>query len=78
MSFGTSSIGFDPADSAQHAAEAAPIFAGPPSGQDRYWFVCCGCSVSFLVSFPLCIFLCLFCVSFRFTLQYFLLNINHV
>ena len=25
MTFGTSSIGFDPADSAQYAAEAAPI-----------------------------------------------------
>jgi len=36
MTFGTSSIGFDPADSAQYAAEAAPILGGPPSGQDRY------------------------------------------
>ena len=32
MTFGTSSIGFDPADSAQYAAEAAPILGGPPSG----------------------------------------------
>ena len=36
MTFGTSSIGFDPADSAQYAAEAAPILGGPPRGQDRY------------------------------------------
>ena len=36
MTFGTSSIGFDPADSAQYAAEAAPILGGPPGGQDRY------------------------------------------
>ena len=36
MTFGTSSIGFDPADSAQYAAEAAPILGGPLSGQDRY------------------------------------------
>ena len=36
MAFGTSSIGFDPADSAQYAAEAAPILGGPPRGQDRY------------------------------------------
>jgi len=36
MTFGTSSIGFGPADSAQYAAEAAPILGGPPSGQDRY------------------------------------------
>ena len=37
MTFGTSSIGFDPADSAQYnAAEAAPILGGPPSGQDRF------------------------------------------
>ena len=36
MTFGTSSIGFDPADSAQYAAEAAPILGSPPSGQDRY------------------------------------------
>ena len=35
MTFGTSSIGFDPADSAQYAAEAAPILGGPPRGQDR-------------------------------------------
>ena len=31
MTFGTSSIGFDPADSAQYAAEAAPILGGPPA-----------------------------------------------
>ena len=37
MTFGTSSIGFDPADYAQYAAEAAPILGGPPSGQDRYY-----------------------------------------
>ena len=36
MTFGTSFIGFDPADSAQYAAEAAPILGGPPSAQDRY------------------------------------------
>ena len=36
MTFETSSIGFDPADSAQYAAEAAPILGGPPRGQDRY------------------------------------------
>jgi len=36
MTFGTSSVGFDPADSAQYAAEAAPILGGPPRGQDRY------------------------------------------
>jgi len=36
MTFGTSSIGFGPADSAQYAAEPAPILGGPPSGQDRY------------------------------------------
>jgi len=37
MTFGTtSSIGFDPADSAQYAAEAAPILGGSPRGQDRY------------------------------------------
>jgi len=35
MTFGTSSVGFDPADSAQYAAEAAPILGGPPRGQDR-------------------------------------------
>ena len=35
MTFGTSSIGFDPADSAQYAAEAAPILGGPPIGQDN-------------------------------------------
>ena len=35
MAFGTSSIGFDPADSAQYAAEAAPILGGPPSDQDN-------------------------------------------
>ena len=35
MTFGTSSIGFDPADSAQYAAEAAPILGGPPSDQDN-------------------------------------------
>jgi len=36
LTFGTSSIGFDPADSAQYAAEAATILGGPPRGQDRY------------------------------------------
>tara|TARA_B100000524_G_scaffold328439_1_gene213103 strand:+ start:92 stop:460 length:369 start_codon:yes stop_codon:yes gene_type:complete len=37
MTVGTSSIGFDPPDSAQYAAEAAPIvLGGLPSGQDRY------------------------------------------
>ena len=40
MTFETSSIGFDPADSAQYAAEAAPILGGPPSGQDRYLLFC--------------------------------------
>ena len=35
MTFGTSSIGFDPAESAQYqyAAEAAPILGGPPSAE---------------------------------------------
>ena len=32
MTFGTSSIGFDPADRAQYAAEAAAILGGPPIG----------------------------------------------
>ena len=55
MTFGTSSIGLDPADSAQYAAEAAPILGGPPSGQDRYYSLLaaaalCGCSVSFFGS----------------------------
>ena len=36
MACGTSSIGFAPADSAQYAAEAAPILGGAPRGQDRY------------------------------------------
>ena len=40
MTFGTSSIGFDPADSAQYEAEAAPILGGPPSGQDIGILVC--------------------------------------
>ena len=31
-----SSIGFDPADSAEYAAEAALILGGPPIGPDRY------------------------------------------
>ena len=58
MTIETSSIGFDPPDSAQYAAEAAaPILgAGPPRGQDediRYSFVCCGCAVSFSVVFSL-------------------------
>tara|TARA_B100000513_G_scaffold103323_1_gene44346 strand:+ start:720 stop:1316 length:597 start_codon:yes stop_codon:yes gene_type:complete len=35
MAFGTSSIGFVPADSAQYAAEAAPFLGGPPIGLDR-------------------------------------------
>ena len=36
MTFGISFISFDPADSAQYVAEAAPvIIVGPPSSQDR-------------------------------------------
>ena len=34
LTFGTSSIGFDPADGAQYAAQAAPILGGPPIGHD--------------------------------------------
>ena len=33
MTFGTSSMGFDPADSAQYAAEAAPVLGG-------LWLLC--------------------------------------
>ena len=60
MTFGTSSIGFDPADSAQYAAEAAPIL-GPwrpaewRQEQDRY------------VSLFAVAALCLFLSCFRFT-----------
>ncbi len=36
MTFGTSSIGFDPADSAQYVVEAVPILGSPQIGQDRY------------------------------------------
>ena len=50
MTFGTSSIGFDPADSAQYAAEVAPILGGPPSGQDRYYCV--------RLLWLLCVFFC--------------------
>ena len=60
MTFGTSSIGFDPADSAQYAAEAAPILGSPPSGQDRY--------TSLFAVAALCLFLSCFLGS----LQYFL------
>lgn len=38
MAFGISSISFDPADSAQYVAEAAPtIIVGPPTSEDRYY-----------------------------------------
>ena len=36
MTFGTASIGFDPADCAQYAAEAEPILVGPPREQYMY------------------------------------------
>ena len=54
MTFGSSSIGcFDPFDSEQYTAEAAPILGGPPIGQDRYELLVC----------LLCLLLlCLFCV----------------
>ena len=53
MTFGTSSIGFDPADSTQYAAEAAPIFEGPWSGQDRYYLFAVAALCLFLSCFIL-------------------------
>ena len=42
-------MGFDPADNAQYAAEAAPILGGPPIGEDGdALVVSCACSVAFL------------------------------